>query len=68
MAAVGLPASGVGFVVAGYGLEPTSPCIDMGNDIEAPANDILGHARVDVPDVGIDDATYSDLGAFEFVP
>ena len=41
---------------------PCSPAVDMGTDTGAPAQDILGNNRYDVPGVGI---SVTDMGAYE---
>jgi len=45
-----------------FRLRPDSPAVDRCNDSAAPWNDMDGHARVDIPDVGF---SYCDIGAFE---
>ena len=44
-----------------------SPCIDTADDEEAPDRDMQGNPRVDVPGIG-NDGTFSDMGAYEYVP
>lgn len=52
----------------GLRLRSTSPCIDAANGSVAPALDILGNARLDVPSVGTGVGTpaYVDIGAYEY--
>lgn len=52
-------------------LRKDSPCVDTGDDLQAPKVDILGHERVDVAGVPACSATcdsISDMGAYEYVP
>lgn len=46
-------------------LQSNSPCIDKGNDANAPSTDRWGQARVDIPGVGTP-GTLSDIGANEY--
>jgi hypothetical protein len=51
-----------------YTLDPASPCIDAGNGDAAPATDMAGNPRVDVPEIpntGMGAAPFSDIGAIE---
>lgn len=53
-----------------YHLQATSPCIDNGTSENAPASDIEGNLRYDVPGVpnsGGGSRPYYDMGAYEFV-
>jgi hypothetical protein len=52
-----------------YGLEASSPAIDAGTATDAPAQDRLGSARFDAPEVpntGAGEPPYFDLGSLEF--
>ncbi|MDD5454758.1 MAG: S8 family serine peptidase [Candidatus Ratteibacteria bacterium] len=53
------------FLTSDDGLQLTlkSPCIDIADDAEASSKDILGQARVDIPEVGL---CKVDMGAYEF--
>jgi len=48
-------------------LREGSPCIDKADDSKAPATDIEGHVRVDIPGVGTPGAK-ADVGAYEYRP
>jgi len=48
-------------------LQSGSPCIDRADDSKAPATDIEGHGRVDIPGVGTP-GTKADVGAYEYRP
>jgi len=51
-----------------FRLNPGSPCLDHADGNNAPALDILRHARVDVPGVanqGTGSPNYGDVGAYE---
>jgi hypothetical protein len=48
-----------------FRLLSSSPCIDQGDDALAPAQDMEGGARVDIPDIGV---SVSDMGAYEYRP
>ena len=51
-----------------YRLLPASPCIDSANGYSAPEFDITGRARCDhpeVPNTGVGDPPYADMGAYE---
>ena len=48
-------------------LQASSPCIDKADDTKAPATDIEGHGRLDIPGVGTP-GTKADVGAYEYVP
>ena len=48
-------------------LSEDSPCIDRGDDSEAPTTDIEGNSRVDVPGRGTS-GTSADMGAYEYQP
>jgi hypothetical protein len=51
----------------GLRLEPDSPCVDAADGNVAPSTDVLGLARIDIPDVnsGAGDPNYVDMGAYE---
>ena len=52
-------------------LQPGSPCIDAGTSSNAPAMDIKGTQRFDVPEIpntGSGVYPYYDMGAYEFQP
>ena len=52
-------------------LQPGSPCIDAGTSSNAPAVDIKGTQRFDVPEIpnaGSGGYPYYDIGAYEFQP
>jgi hypothetical protein len=53
-----------------YRLLLSSPCIDMGTDLEAPDHDLEGNPRpVDIPGRGFDGAGQGyDMGCYEYVP
>ena len=47
---------------------PASPCIDAGNGDAAPATDMAGNPRVDVPEIpntGMGAVPFTDIGAIE---
>lgn len=46
----------------GLQILPCSPAVDMGTNTDAPAHDILGNSRYDVPGTGFSDV---DMGAYE---
>ena len=48
-----------------HALKEGNPAIDFGIDANCPPEDQRGHARIDVPGVGV---RTCDSGAFEFVP
>lgn len=49
----------------GLRLLPDSPCVDKIDDTEAPAEDISGISRVDIPYAANPGGTISDMGAYE---
>ena len=57
----------VDVTVGDFHLRSDSPCIDRADDSKAPATDIEGHGRVDIPGVGTP-GTKADVGAYEYVP
>jgi len=51
-----------------YRLDRNSPCVDAGNGNTAPATDMDGQARIDIPEItntGTGDPNYTDIGAYE---
>jgi len=49
-------------------LKPASPCLDRGDGANAPALDLLGFPRCDLPEVantGVGSPNYADIGAYE---
>jgi len=48
-------------------LQAGSSCIDKADDTKAPATDIEGHGRLDIPGVGTP-GTKADVGAYEYRP
>ena len=51
-----------------YRLDRNSPCVDAGNGNTAPATDMDGQARIDIPEIpntGTGDLNYTDIGAYE---
>jgi hypothetical protein len=54
-----------------FRLQAGSPCIDAADGDAAPASDIGGNPRVDVPETpntGTGDPDYADIGAHEHQP
>ena len=52
-------------------LQSTSPCLDRADGNNAPATDLLGSPRVDLPGIsntGTGSPNYGDAGAFEMAP
>lgn len=63
-----VPIIGFTGTVHTYTLNPASPCIDAGNGDAAPATDMAGNPRVDVPEIpntGIGAVPFTDIGAIE---
>lgn len=58
---------GLAYEIFDLRLSSSSPCIDTGDDTQAPAFDIDGVPRVDVLGVGTT-GTSSDRGAYEYQP
>jgi predicted outer membrane repeat protein len=49
-------------------LQPTSPCVDVGDETQAYLFDLDGNDRIDIPGLGNDGTNYADLGAYEYQP
>jgi hypothetical protein len=63
-----VPIIGFTGTVYTYTLDPASPCIDAGNGDAAPATDMAGNPRVDVPKIpntGMGTVPFTDIGAIE---
>jgi len=51
-----------------YRLDRNSPCVDAGNGNTAPATDMDGQVRIDIPEIpntGTGTPNYTDIGAYE---